>query len=114
MIEVFRGWFWWTVCGGLRPHAWRLVGDWRDGAIVVGGKRGWGRSSNPDYEMTGIAGDIKIECERCGVRSFGHFVKPTARHAWLSNEPRAWSLVSPEGQPVAGGPTHEEAEAEIG
>ena len=113
MIGVLRGWFWWIVCGSFRPHVWHLVGDWRDGAIVIAGKRGWGRCGNLDYDMTGVSGDIKIECSRCGARGFGHFIKPTARHAWLSNEPRVWSLVARDGRPVAGGPSSEEVEAEI-
>ena len=120
MIEVLRGWYWWAVCGVISPHVWRLVGDWRDGAMAgCGGKRVWDFCHNDAYDMTGRAGAIKIQCDRCGSRGFGHLRRPTERRAWLYGEPRVWSLVGPLGPfadsaPVTGGPTHEEAKRELG
>ena len=120
VVEVLRGWrlaYWDAIRNSFRcmfgAHAWRVFGDWRDGAIFThGGKRYWGFTHNDDLDF---AGRVKIECDRCRVRDYGHFEKPTGKGDWLNHVEslREWRLVDPRGHSVAGGPTHEEAEQEL-
>lgn len=94
-------------------HHWVLVGDWREGGYRWSGDahRTWGYTH--DYQYSYAGSEVKVMCARCRSRTSGRLRIVDRHDVWERDIPLAWELVTRAGDPVAGGPTHDEVEREL-